>query len=236
MGAQPVGLWSEGALYSLHGNAIGAPVAVTDNRNTVVWRWDPRPFGDSVAEDDPDGDGVRFTLNLRFPGQYFDAETGLHYNYFRDYDPSTGRYIESDPIGLAGGLNTFAYALSNPISFSDRFGLLVDAYYDSTSGTVMVGAYEILEQARNPESFRLDPIDNNPRNDVHDPSGRDRFRLHEPGNTVGCIAAEDRNEWDDIRDLINNTRTDTVMDNAIPWWAPWRSPAPITRYGHLYVY
>jgi RHS repeat-associated protein len=61
--------------------------------------------------------------NIRFPGQYEDVETGLHYNYFRDYDPSLGRYVESDPIGLDGGLNTFAYAGSAPVRFSDPLGL-----------------------------------------------------------------------------------------------------------------
>jgi len=62
-------------------------------------------------------------LNLRFPGQYFDVESGLHYNYFRDYDPTTGRYIQGDPIGLLGGLNVFVYAEGNPIRYSDVFGL-----------------------------------------------------------------------------------------------------------------
>lgn len=60
------------------------------------------------------------------PGQYFDAETGLHYNYFRDYDPSTGRYVESDPIGLDGGLNTYTYVSSNPLIKGDIFGLCED--------------------------------------------------------------------------------------------------------------
>jgi len=63
------------------------------------------------------------TLNLRFPGQCFDKETGLHYNYFRTYDPSTGRYLESDPIGLDGGLNTYTYVLNNPLIHMDLFGL-----------------------------------------------------------------------------------------------------------------
>jgi len=62
-------------------------------------------------------------VNLRFPGQYFDTETGLHYNYFRYYDPSTGRYITSDPIGLEGGLNTFGYVGGNPLSWVDIRGL-----------------------------------------------------------------------------------------------------------------
>jgi RHS repeat-associated protein len=61
--------------------------------------------------------------NRRFPGQYFDAETGKHYNYFRDYDPSIGRYIESDPIGLKAGLNTYAYVESAPLDDVDFFGL-----------------------------------------------------------------------------------------------------------------
>jgi len=63
--------------------------------------------------------------DVRLPGQYYDAETGLHYNYFRDYDPSTGRYIESDPIGLLGGLNTYSYVKGNPIVFIDPLGLYI---------------------------------------------------------------------------------------------------------------
>ncbi|GAB0150614.1 hypothetical protein MnBA_00140 [Marinobacterium sp. BA1] len=84
----------------------------------MVWRADYDAFGKaSVAS------GSILTFNLRFPGQYFDSETGLHYNYYRDYDPSTGRYIQSDPIGLQGGLNTYAYVEGNPLTFYDPMGL-----------------------------------------------------------------------------------------------------------------
>ncbi len=62
-------------------------------------------------------------IPLRLPGQLYDAHSALHYNYFRDYDPETGRYVESDPIGLAGGLNTYGYVRANPLSWSDPTGL-----------------------------------------------------------------------------------------------------------------
>lgn len=61
--------------------------------------------------------------SLRFPGQYYDVEAGLYYNYLRDYEPSSGRYVESDPIGLDGGISSFAYAGSNPLKLKDLYGM-----------------------------------------------------------------------------------------------------------------
>ena len=83
----------------------------------MVWRWDSDPFGADAPDEDPDRNGRQFTFNLRFPGQYFDEETGLFHNYFRDYDPQTGRYIQADPIGLAGGINPYHYAEGNPLTY-----------------------------------------------------------------------------------------------------------------------
>jgi RHS repeat-associated protein len=95
----------------------------TNSNGTVVWQWQSDPFGATAANTDHDGDGMHVTVNLRFPGQYYDQETGLHYNYFRYYDPSTGRYITSDPIGLLGGFNLYSYVGNNPLYWIDPLGL-----------------------------------------------------------------------------------------------------------------
>ena len=85
----------------------------------MAWHWNREPFGagNPTAQ-------AGFEFNPRFPGQYADSETGTNYNYFRDYDPATGRYVESDPIGLRGGTNTFGYANGNPLKFADPTGEL----------------------------------------------------------------------------------------------------------------
>jgi RHS repeat-associated protein len=90
---------------------------ITDPGQTVAWDIALAPFG-GVAQLTPS-----LIDNLRFPGQYADAETGLNYNYFRDYDPSIGRYVESDPIGLEGGVNTYGYVGSRPLDWTDPLGL-----------------------------------------------------------------------------------------------------------------
>jgi RHS repeat-associated protein len=107
----------------VHPDHLGTPRAVTRaSDNQFVWKWDnTEPFGNSAPNDNPSGLGT-FVFNHRFPGQYFDVETGTHYNYKRDYDPSLGRYLQSDPIGLEGGLSTYGYAFSDPLSFADPTG------------------------------------------------------------------------------------------------------------------
>jgi RHS repeat-associated protein len=110
-------------LLYIHTDHLNTPRMVTDGTGTPVWRWDQiEPFGDNPPDEDPDGNGGLGHMPLRFPGQYFDKETNLAYNYFRDYDSGIGRYVQSDPIGLRGGLNTYAYVSGNPVRFVDPTG------------------------------------------------------------------------------------------------------------------
>ena len=113
--------WNSGestsALYAIHTDHLGTPRRMTDAQQRLVWRAEYSSFGKAKVT------SAKVTLNLRLPGQYFDAETGTHYNYFRDYDPKVGRYLTSDPIGLSGGVNGFAYSAADPIRFYDPLGL-----------------------------------------------------------------------------------------------------------------
>jgi len=103
--------------FYYHLDHLGTPQLMTDEDQTVIWQASYAPFGEAtLLTEIIDND-------LRLPGQYFDSESGLHYNYFRDYDPGTGRYVQSDPIGLQGGINTYAYVLNNPFRYIDPLGL-----------------------------------------------------------------------------------------------------------------
>jgi RHS repeat-associated protein len=122
-------------VYYIHVDQLDTPREITDTGGNVVWQWDNvDPSGNNMANENPAGLG-KFSFNLRFPGQYFDRETNTHYNVNRDYDPAIGRYVESDPIGLAGGINTYNYVNGNSISFIDPLGLWV-VYMGGTGSIV----------------------------------------------------------------------------------------------------
>jgi RHS repeat-associated protein len=121
-----VGAGANQKLYYIEADMLGTPRVVIDPaRNVAVWRWDlaGEAFGDSAPEQDVDGDGIALVFDMRFQGQKYDAASGLSYNYFRDYDPATGRYVQSDPIGLDGGISTYGYAGANSLVFFDPLGL-----------------------------------------------------------------------------------------------------------------
>ncbi len=132
------------SVYYIHTDHLNTPRRITRiSDNAIVWRWDSEPFGTAVANQNPSGSGTPFVYNLRFPGQYYDQETGLSYNYERDYDPGTGRYVESDPLlqpildvarghlifavpylfKRVGLLLPYAYAKDQPTGMSDPSGL-----------------------------------------------------------------------------------------------------------------
>ena len=106
------------AWYFFQNDPIGTPVAVTDADNRIVWEAVYLTCGEAAVNP-----ASLIEFNMRFAGQYFDAETGLHYNYHRYYDPKTGRYLTPDPIGLAGGINLYAYVQNNPVNLVDPYGL-----------------------------------------------------------------------------------------------------------------
>ncbi|MGO1000490.1 RHS repeat-associated core domain-containing protein [Lysobacter sp. CA196] len=130
LGDEPVGLMVGAGvaqtLRYLQPDHLGTPRAVIDpSRNLAVWTWDAKgeAFGNNPPNQDPDQDGTAFVFDMRFPGQRFDAATGLNYNYFRDYEGGTGRYAESDPMGLLAGTSTYSYVGSSPLQFTDSLGL-----------------------------------------------------------------------------------------------------------------
>lgn len=133
---------------------LGTPQMLLSMAEEVVWQMNASPFGEVALADS----GVK--QPLRFPGQYGDDETGYSYNYFRDYDPSLGRYIQSDPIGLAGGVNTFGYVLGNPIMYFDSKGL--DRRIETTDSKVLGHQRLSIDNWEMNEAWRI-PMDSSHR-------------------------------------------------------------------------
>jgi RHS repeat-associated protein len=125
-----------GDIHYMVNDHLGTPQLLLDAKQQVVWSVDQSPFGEVKTEGS-------IEQPLRFPGQYADGETGYSYNYFRDYDPTLGRYIESDPIGLEGGVNTFGYVGGRPTGLVDPFGLVNYPGAIISGGGVILGIGEM---------------------------------------------------------------------------------------------
>jgi RHS repeat-associated protein len=118
-GTNPVFQQENGNYYFYHNDHLGTPQSMTDMNGEIVWKATYEAFGKAVV--DPDS---TITNNLRFPGQYWDEETGNHYNWNRYYDPGTGRYVSVDPIGFnSGDDNLYKYVSNNALKYSDKNGL-----------------------------------------------------------------------------------------------------------------
>ncbi len=129
-------------VYYYQNDQLGTPYKIIDNSGFVVWSAKFDSFGQAHLDDNN-----QIVNNLRFPGQYFDEESGLHYNWHRYYDPALGRYISSDPIGLAGGANRYGYAYQNPVIYMD-----VDGQLAVNVGAGFVGALWGVWDARGPNA------------------------------------------------------------------------------------
>lgn len=131
-GDLPVGVFVGAAaaqkLHYIEADALGTPRVVVDPtrgaNGTAVWTWDlaGEAFGTTAPNQNPDGDANQFVFNMRFPGQRYDSASGLNYNYFRDYEAVTARYVESDPIGLSMSVSTYSYVDSDPLIMFDWYG------------------------------------------------------------------------------------------------------------------
>jgi RHS repeat-associated protein len=104
----------------VHADGLNTPRAVTDGSGVVQWQWayQDNPFGEKLPTS-----SAGFVFNLRYPGQYFDSESGLLNNGYRDYDAATGRYLQGDPAGLDAGPSLYAYVTDNPLAYFDQWGL-----------------------------------------------------------------------------------------------------------------
>ncbi len=138
-GWKPGSLWSTDPLfmkqgakyYYYHNDHLGTPQKITSANGAMIWSATYSSFGKATVEG-----SATVTNNLMFPGQYYDEETGLHYNWFRYYDPQGGRYLKTDPIGLAGGMHLYKYVLDNPVNMIDPTGLFVLGWHAGGSGGV----------------------------------------------------------------------------------------------------
>ena len=145
-GHQPVALLQGQSVFAIHTDHLGTPHKVTNSNAEIVWAANYEPFGYAhvVVQ--------TIEMPLRFPGQYFDKETGNHYNYFRDYDPKTGRYLTADPVGLRGGLHHYAYVDSDPLKYIDVHGLnrRPRNYREPTTNQLLngLGARQLIETIR----------------------------------------------------------------------------------------
>jgi len=208
----PVAVLEPAGPFYIAPDHLGAPHQITDGSINAVWLWDHDPFGNGT----PSG---TFSFNLRFPGQVYDQNAKLHYNNFRDYDPNAGRYIESDPIGLRSGINTYAYVDANPVRLIDPRGLCPPTDCEKLA--------EKIEQVRDELAKRADELTEN------------QYNLPPTGPmSIGGHQQQFRNKQTQLRNLLNDFNSNNCGGGSpipIDAWQyatrPTPAPAPAQSQG-----
>jgi RHS repeat-associated protein len=189
------------SIYYVHTDQLNAPRVITQpSSNTIAWRWDTDPFGTVTPNQNPAGLGT-FVYNLRFPGQYYLSESSLNQNYFRDcYDPATGRYCQSDPIGLAGGsLSTYTFVRANPISRLDPLDL-ADSITDKISAYSAQGNIQGLQDLIGAEGL-------NPAQQAAAQAGLEQLQiLSRSTSSVARLAQQFRRSANQVKQAIEQCK------------------------------
>jgi RHS repeat-associated protein len=249
-------VWADGApvaqkvsttLTYLHTDHLDTPRWGTSSAGTLVWRWKSDGFGEAVPEQDPDANGVQVSVNLRFPGQYYDVESGLHQNWMRDYTPGYGRYAQSDPIGQQGGINVYLYTGNDPANAIDLFGLS-----ERDVGRIEQSYRETLERMNQNGNRVGSGYETNGRRNINYWNCLLFGRCHEffdyKNQPMVCQeqASEVRNDWRNLQGLDDMWTFEVVIEER-PFWFdhaypratssnpddpiierdPWREPYPV---------
>lgn len=229
--------------YTVEADHLGTPRLVTDSSQVQRWYWHSAPYGDTQPNEKP-GTAAAVVYNLRFPGQYFDKETNNFYNWNRDYESTTGRYIQSDPIGLAGGVNSYAYVNGNPLVATDPTGefaiIPVAAGFarcmaqcmaiDAASGWLTSGSLQCIDTGEMMKTCALECV--NPLNWL----GGNRFKSAWRGGENKAAAAG-RQAHKDLRERVEEKGNNWLSEpRLLGADGKYYKPDIVTPSGHILEY
>jgi RHS repeat-associated protein len=232
LNGQPLAKIEGGNSYYYHNDHLATPQKMTDASGVVVWSADYKPFGEATVT------VSTITNNLRFPGQYFDTETGNHYNYFRDYNPVIGRYIEADPLGIEEGVNhLYLYVQNNPAKFMDPYGNAISVFTrsldwkkksgsylhcvliveDKCNGTKQTWDFQNVDQVYTPALAPGNPIKNSKTTVVYGKNDKDElvgFLANEMAHAHYDITSYNCCHW--VEEVLNKAGI-SIWKNPNPW-------------------